>query len=225
MMMKNKFVLVTMTCLLMILGCQNKNPDVHKDPLDENYRLIDRGDYSQAISRLSDLSQQDQRPQVRVALASAYAARAGIKVEQYWGFVIGFKAPLLKTDNIQVNATIDSLQKIAKKAKGQMDEHDMQALSGLIRALATWDRYQERIDAIPVVTGDSLTDLDRAVEVLANVQTPGGRLYRAILNLILFKSYVVASKDYWSSFDQVVKRVISGDIQNLCQYNFNVLLG
>jgi len=221
---RSRFVLVTMTILIALISCQNKESERNKDPLDENYKLIDRGSYSEAITNLTELAKKDSRPQVRVALGSAYAARGGIKVDQYWGFVVGFKAPLVKPENVQVNGTIESLQRIVKQADGNIAPKDMKALGGLIRTLAVWDLYKDRVEAIPVVQGEAIQDLNRAVNVLASVNTPGGRLYRGILNLILFKSYVTASQDFWEKFNEAIKEVLAGNLKALCKMDFEELL-
>lgn len=191
--LKYKIVLFTMTCLLAASACQNKLAESRKDPLDENYKLIDRGSYSEAIESLKELSLRDPRPQVQVALGSAYAARGGIKVDQYWGFVIGFQSPLVKEE----------------KPKD----------------LSVWDQYKGRLEAIPVVSDPkALKDLHHAVDTLAAVPTPGGRLYRAILNLILFKSYMVSSNGFWEKFGGVVPRLLDGDTAALCEFDLDQLL-
>jgi hypothetical protein len=214
---------VAMTFLFSVLACQDNPAKRNKDPIDEDYKLIDRGSYSEAIDGLKALALTDKRPQVVVALGSAYAARAGIKVDQYWGFLVGFKAPLVKADNVEANGTIDSLQHILKQANGHIDPNDMKALGGVIRTLAVWDLYKDRVDAIPTVQGESLKDLHRAVDVMADVQTPGGRLYRAILNLIIFKSYVINSQDFWARFNHAVSDVVKGDTRALCEFDFSEL--
>jgi hypothetical protein len=222
--MQTKFALGVLTCLMVFGGCQRDTAEPQRDPLDKNYQLIDKGDYEGAIRELQNLAAQDQRPAVRVALASAYAAHGGIRVENYWGFVIGFKAPLVPPESIPANATIESLQKIAKQARGDLDPRDLKALGGIVNALAVWDRYKDRVDAIPVVTGAALADVQMAAEILKTVQTPGGRLYRAILNLILFKSYISASQGLWDQFNAVLQDLLRGRIEVLCKFNFDQIL-
>jgi hypothetical protein len=214
--LKTTLALVAMTFVFAFSGCQNKETE-RKEPLDESYKLIDRGSYSEAIQNLQDLSVTDKRPQVLVALGSAYAARGGIKVAQYWGFVVGFKAPLVKDENKQVKDTVKGLQH-------NLNDKDADALGGILRTLAVWDDYKERIDAIPVVSGEALKDLGRAVDVLEQVHTPGGRLYRAILNLILFKSYIAASQGVWDEFNAAIGDVLNGNTEVLCKYDFRVFM-
>ncbi len=224
--MKNyvKWALGVLTVLLVSGGCQrNKTEPVH-DPLDTNYKLIDKGDYDGAIRELQRLSLADPRPAVKVALASAYAARGGIRVENYWGFVIGFDAPLVPPDSIPENATVESLQKIAKQARGDIDPRDLNALGGIVKSLSVWERYKDRVDAIPVVSGAALADVQVAAETLKAVQTPGGRLYRAILNLILFKSYITASQALWDQFNAVIGELLAGHIEVLCKFDFEKIL-
>ncbi|MBS1971008.1 MAG: hypothetical protein JSU04_11910 [Bdellovibrionales bacterium] len=219
-----KLALGVLTVLLVSGGCQRDKTEPDRDPLDANYQLIDKGDYDGAIRELQKLALEDQRPSVKVALASAYAARGGIRVENYWGFVIGFDAPLVPPDSIPTNATIESLQKIAKQAKGDIDPRDLNALGGIVNALSVWERYKDRVDAIPVVTGAALADVQIAAETLKTVQTPGGRLYRAILNLILFKSYITASQGLWDQFNAAIAELLAGHIEVLCKFDFEKIL-
>lgn len=219
-----KVALWVLTSLLVLGGCQKDKAEPQRDPLDAQYKLIDRGEYDQAISELQKLSLEDARPTVKVALASAYAARGGIRVEDYWGFVIGFEAPLVPPGTVPSNATIESLQKIAKQAKGDIDPRDLKALGGIVNALSVWERYKDRVDAIPVVTGAALADVQIAAETLKSVQTPGGRLYRAILNLILFKSYVHSSQGLWDQFNEALQELINGNLEVLCKFNFEQIL-
>lgn len=222
-MKRTNWAIVAFISLSLLLGCQKDQPEKAQDPLNESYKLIDRGEYSQAINQLQQLSRSDARPQVRVTLASAYAARGGIKVEQYWGFVVGFKTPLVTPENVTVNSTVTSLQKIAKQLNGKIDPKDLQALGGVVNAVAVWDRYKDRIDAIPVVQGKELEDVRTAVVTLTDIRTPGGHLYRAILNLILFKSYVTSSDKYWKDFNRAIEEVLKGNILALCQFDFEFL--
>lgn len=219
-----RIALGVLTSLLVLGACQRDKAEPARDPLDAQYKLIDRGEYDQAISELQELVAQDQRPEVKVALASAYAARGGIRVEDYWGFVIGFDAPLVPPGTVPTNATIESIQKIAQQAKGDIDPRDLKALGGLVNALAVWERYKDRVDAIPVVSGAALADVQVAAETLKTVQTPGGRLYRAILNLILFKSYITSSQGLWDQFNEAIQDLINGNIDVLCKFNFEQIL-
>ncbi|HEY8270103.1 MAG TPA: hypothetical protein VIG33_04395 [Pseudobdellovibrionaceae bacterium] len=199
--------------------------EVSKDPLDEGYKLIDQGKYSEAIQELQSLSLRDFRPSVKVALASAYAARGDIRVEHYWGFVIGFATPLVSSESSLESSHIESLQKIIKETHHRdANRQDLQALEDLMEAATVWDQYKNRLDAIPSVSGEALMDLKSAVDILGGVQTPGGRLYRAILNLILFKSYITASGGFWLDYNKVIEQVLRGENQVLCQFNFKELL-
>jgi hypothetical protein len=221
---KVKLVLGALVSLLLFCACQKDRAEAGRDPLDENYELIDRGDCSQAIQNLQELSLMDSRPAVRVALASAYAARGGIRIESYWGFIIGFAAPLIPPDSIPVNGGIVGLQKFAKQTKGNIGPLEVKALGGIMSAMTVWDRYKDRVDAIPVVSGQALIDLRLAIDALGMDKTPGGRLYRGILNLILFKSHITAAGSFWIDFNKVIEQLVKGNIQVLCRFNFDELL-
>lgn len=203
--------------MFFLTACQNQGGfGSADDSLDEGYKYIDQGDYDQAISKLEILAQKDPRPAVKVALASAYAARGGIRVENYWGFAIGFENPLVTEPPISTSARLVGVR--------GLNAREVQALGGIIHTMAVWERYKERVDAIPVVEGKALWDLKAAVRVLRAVETPGGRLYRAILNLILFKSYLSASQGLWDEFNKIIADLVSGNIEVLCRFEFENIL-
>lgn len=210
--------------LLLLVSCQKDRAAVFKDPLDEGYQLIDSGNYSQAIEHLQELSQRDFRPQVRVALASAYAARGGIRVGQYWGFVVGFKAPLVTLESLKVNSSVESVQKISQQLKGNLDPRDLKALGDIVNVLVLWERYKDRVEAIPIVSGSAQADVQSAVEILTSVSTPGGRLYRAILNLILFKSHLHSVEGGWKEFGKSLEQLLAGRLEVLCELSFEGML-
>jgi len=216
--LNTKIALGVLTSLLVFGGCQQqRQAQPPHDPLEAHYRLLDRGEYNRAIYELQKLSREDARPTVKVALASAYAARAGIRVSDYWGFLIGFEAPLMHSEAEPANATLAGLQKISK----QVDAQDLKALGGLVHSMVVWEQYKDRVEAIPVVSGaSSLEDMQRAIETLQSVSTPGGRLYRAVLNLILFKSYVSLSQGLWDRFSEALQDLVGGRIEVLCSFDF-----
>lgn len=220
-----KWALSALITLILLGACQNNRVEKSRDPLGESYKLIDRGEHSQAIRELQGLLGRDGRPEVRVALASAYAAQAGVRVGDYWGFVIGFEAPELLPGTFPQNSSIERLKKFAKQLRGEKGQREIKALGGLLEGVSVWEQYQERVEAIPIVSGAALTDLRQAVEVLSPVQTPGGHLYRAILNLILFKSYLIQSGGFWLELDTVVERIMDDEIEVLCQFDVGRLIG
>lgn len=214
-----KTVLLLFLGWMLVSACQNEPATRREDPLAKGYQQIDRGEYDLAISDLTQLSQKDPRPEVLVTLASAYAARGGVKVADYWGFVIGFKAPLVNSEALPVSEAAKSLQKIARQTKGKLKPEEAEAFGGIMKALALWELYKDRIDAIPTSDGERARDLATATRILERVQTPGGRLYRAILNLILFKSAVVASDGSWDEFEAAVTEALKGDADKLCTFD------
>jgi hypothetical protein len=198
-------------------ACQNSSSSRAQDPLAKQYQHIDRGEYSEAINELTDLAARDPRPEVLVTLASAYAARAGVKVAQYWGFVVGFKTPLLKANDFGEPTPAPGTAIASGSIAAFADTPEAQGLANLV---TLWGRYQVRIDAIPVVRGSAHDDLTSAVEVLSRVQTPGGRLYRAILDLILFKSAIVAEEKPLKEAGAMLTKVARGESAPLCSFNF-----
>ena len=56
-----------------VVACDSR--PITQDDLDEGIQKIDEGRFDKAIEELADLSYRDLRPDVRVALATAYVER------------------------------------------------------------------------------------------------------------------------------------------------------
>lgn len=188
--------------LIAVVACAPKeDSSVQRDPLETGYRLIDKGQYTDAISHLEDLSRQDPRPEVKEALASAYAARAGLQIETYWSFIVGFQAPLLSLD--RVNSRLPSLKvnAILGQLDGKVPGSRSSGLAELARVISTLDLWQEKIDRIPSLKGTAREDAERALAVLQDTPRAGGRLYRALLGLVAFKSDLSVGFEAWNKIE------------------------
>jgi hypothetical protein len=188
-----------------------KDTALDKDPLETGYRLIDKGETSEAIAHFEELATKDERIQVKEALASAYSARAGIHVDNYWGFLVGFQAPLLQMQSLKTARTVSQARRILTQLEGHRELHGHQGLAELAQVVAAFEMWMNRIESLPVVAGDARRDIDRAMRVLFNDNRGGGRLYRALLGLVTLKSDLTVGFESWSQIDVQLTRV---DLKN-----------
>lgn len=210
--MLKQTISVIFLCLFIVSCDSQKERHEQRDPLQDAYRMIDRNEPSAAIDYLQALQKKDHRSEVKMALASAYAARGGIRVEDYWGFAIGFKAPVLNIDKIEATPEMDRLRKILNQMNGQLDSAQMNSLGGLVRALAAFEIYKERIHSIPTIDQDKRADVIQAISVLNEVPTRGGKLYRSILQLMIIKTQL---SEGFQSWDLIQRQAEQLQLHNL----------
>ncbi|HRO66624.1 MAG TPA: hypothetical protein PL182_03560, partial [Pseudobdellovibrionaceae bacterium] len=70
--------------------------------------------------------------------------------------------------------------------------------SKLARFISVLGEWQERVDRLPTVSEFQRDDLREALRILENHKSPGGRLYRALLGLILLKSEISDGFSGWN---------------------------
>ncbi|MBX3041296.1 MAG: hypothetical protein KF789_11375 [Bdellovibrionaceae bacterium] len=198
--MKRKISFLFLAMALALVACQPREQELTGgDPLEESYRLIDKGEYNQAIQSLEELASRDSRPAVVEALASAYAARAGVLVSRYWGAVVGFKAPLIQSQESRLEGLSGQALRVLSQVEGRKDLTGADEFSKLARFLSVLGEWQERIDRLPTIPARQRDDLREALGILENHKAPGGRLYRALLGLILLKSEINDGFTGWES--------------------------
>lgn len=179
-----------------------RDPSIDKEPLEKAHRSIDRGDYDSAISYLEDLSRRDGRPEVRQTLAAAYAGRAGLHVEKYWGFLVGFQAPLLRPEDLQSTSSFSQLRKLFTGVETKSLPEKAPPVAHLGQSMATFELWRQRMDTLPSLDPQQLADLERAVAVLEGSPKAGARLYRALLGLTLLKTEVATGFTGWAQVQQ-----------------------
>lgn len=184
-----------------------KIDDLGDDPLIEADRAIDRGQYDRAIARLEELSRRDPRPRVRETLASAYAARAGLSVQKYWGFLVGFQAPLLNLERVETSPAVRSARRVLDQLDGHVEADSSRPFGQLARFFGTLELWSDRIDRLPTVPAAKRADVERALTVLKDIPSRGGRLYRALLGLIVFKTDITNGFDKWADVERHLRKL------------------
>lgn len=154
--------------IVFLMSCQNKEkPLSQKQSLAKGFSLIDQGHYDGAIDYFSQLLQKDSHPHVQIALASAYAARAGIKFEQLYAFIVERKVQPFSV----------SLSELP------IEQQTIELIENLAKYTDHWSR-------VPVVQGERYIDLYSALSTIGSSSEPGVRLYAAGLRVVLLKSTI-----------------------------------
>jgi hypothetical protein len=179
-----------------LLGCQGQKNE-QTDPVTAAHKQIDKGDYTGAINTLEDVHKSDPRPQVKMSLASAYAARAGVKLEQLWTFVEILKAPPITIQVILKHPVYEQTRKFILENALRMPESFKNDLKTVGKTMAAFDLYRARVEMLPYVSEAGRSDLERAVQILASSPTKGSKLYRAVLNLIVLRSDLKDGFNVW----------------------------
>lgn len=168
--------------------------------------FIDNGDYGSAILILEDVLKNEtykNNADVRLVLASAYAGRAGVKVENYWDYLIGFDAfaknrkpesyPNLIPSNLIPDTTDQKTRDLLRLWNEQYG--DLQKL-------------QAKAEKIPLIDRDQRKGLMRARVLLADVDSGTAKLYRSLLSAVVVKSEFIEGEKILKSW--------SNDSYDLC---------
>ena len=146
-------------------------------------KRIDENDPDAAIAMLKNRAQ---TTRLKMILASAYAARAGIKVETFWGYTVGYENFVETTAGTRGANVFNTKNPEASADDGENANSEL--LSRINQISVDLQRVRLRFDEIPYMEYERRDDLYRALEVLQDTPTKGAKLYRAILGMILIKS-------------------------------------
>jgi hypothetical protein len=207
---------------------------VHRDtsePMDAGFLKIDREDYDGAIAYFEDLISKDPRPQVRIALATAYAGRAGLKVESFWDFAKAMRQePVTKESLVQHPFYIRNKQNIAD-LEPLLSEQTRNDLSTLFEMMSALDIYRGRIETVPYVQRSRRPDVEKAIQILNDIPDPGGRVYRAVLSGTYLRSELEDGFDIWGTIEARINEAFRNPIESISIFctpvtgNFAVWLG
>ena len=158
---------------------------------------INKSNYTGAVATLREAKKIDPKnPKISIMLASSFAGIANILVADYWGFVVGYE-PLI--DGLKKNeGSLQSFGFFDFSILPSLDEASgIEFWKNIRKFLGQVDFTLAFLQKIPPVNSEQYYYLSLATKELEDVFTPGGRLYRAILNLILLRS----------SFDEMSKHL------------------
>ncbi|MGZ3801438.1 MAG: hypothetical protein ACXVCL_14825 [Bdellovibrio sp.] len=186
--------------LILFVSCKAKEEPVTREKLlSKGFSLIDEKQYDQAIKYFEDLHQVDPHYHVKIAWASAYAARAGVRLEQIYSFTaiknISFNSPL--------EASIYNL----------VDDKKIKEILMIIA------KYLEHWNKVPILSGENLSDIFSAIKILETTEQSGARLYCAVLRVIFIKSSVIEVLKNWNpscSYKEAARAILE-QLLFLCQ--------
>lgn len=192
--------------ILASFGCNRSQTRESSEPhVEEAYELIDHGQYTEAIDLFWTLLQNEDTPTIRIGLASAYAARAGILVQSYWDLIL----PLIKT---QPDTQRDKVEKFKKEWKLLILKLPNEAQATLasneekiFKAYENLENFKTRFEKIPLLTGiDQVGDISMAKSIIKDVPSRGTHLYRALLSLVLLR---YEANESLNQFNQTIKTI------------------
>lgn len=186
---------------------------IEQDPYEIGYSQIDQGQYEQAISTFQQIHSRTPSLRSELGLASAYAARAQIKVDSYWGFVVGFDMPLMSLESLQSSESLARFKNILNQFSNEKPYVlKTKQLQEFVQNLNQLEILLARLNSIPVLTPAQIADVDRALDILKNHSKEKSHAsYRAILGLIVIKTKLVQGFDQW---DKIVSDLSQLDFEH-----------
>ncbi|MGE0632500.1 MAG: tetratricopeptide repeat protein [Pseudobdellovibrionaceae bacterium] len=170
----NKILLLSFCAFLALNGC-GRLEKKSESPQLKSYKLIDAGRSDEAIVLMErELEANPENRSYRMTLASAYAHKAGFKIQKL--------LPLIK--NGKPLPSWKSIQKAnAKKSKTEL------ATLKLSWHLRNYLHFMETYRSIPDIHEDKIGYLRAAIETMQVLEKPYPEeaLYRTVLNVLLLK--------------------------------------
>lgn len=194
-----------------IWACQDSSNSQSQSVLNESYRKIDQGDCQGAIRDLQALLPKDPRRQVREALASAHAACAGVKIENFFDFVKSLQAPPITQEGLRKHILYINGKKELDAKKTLLSKDFQKDVGTLLEITSALDLYRQKIETLPYVSDSGRVHLISAIEVLDPVPAKGTRLYRAALLLVLVRSEFQDGFVSWTDLEEKIKQL---DVKN-----------
>ncbi|XGC79898.1 hypothetical protein ACES2L_11210 [Bdellovibrio bacteriovorus] len=153
--------------IFFVVSCQSKEePTTRKDQLSKGFSFLDQGRHSEAIQYFENLVKKDPHFHVRLALASAYSARAKIDIKKLISVVA---------------LTEISVQK--SFVKNNFEQSTLQALQAL-------EEFHQAWSMLPALSNLEREDVRKALEVLKDDPKPAVRLYSAALRTLQLNAVI-----------------------------------
>jgi tetratricopeptide (TPR) repeat protein len=172
----------------LFLACSDEN-NTNKSEYDLANRYITEGQYNAAIALMeSRVTAVPQDNEARRVLASAYAARAGIFMGQYFDIMAQIVERIKKAEDYLNSVSI--FDQLEKDASGNTQKSIFSTLERIYRAIFNVQQIIGIFALIPELTEEQKRDLSTAVKVMSHNDsfTQGALLYRGMLRLVLLKN-------------------------------------
>lgn len=209
------FSMLLGTCSLSILSCQQNPSDSQESEnavISKAHRMMDESNFDGAVRYLDSKSAQwSSSERFLITWASAYALRAGLRVENYWDLVVGFDAFAPQRAPLPAEAPLIGQDKIPK----ELGEEEKKILTRLNDTWKDFRELQRQADKIPLLSKSSTGDLSRARDILSSTQSRGSRLYRALVIVTYLKADLVQADEWFQSAQSKSNPLCSAELQYL----------
>lgn len=181
--LKHTQTLILATTLLLATACAPKKSNQHEDFVLQSYRLIDEQRTSEAIALLErELINDPGNYSYKIVLASAYAHKAGFKIQK-------LVPTIMQIDKL--NKSTEKKENVQKETSQKSKDNGANNTTLQIAALfSKISGALEAYSSIPVINRDESTYLVHAIRILndlAGELKPEDAVYKAILEVVLFK--------------------------------------
>lgn len=175
-------ILLLLVASFLVTGGCAPQKSMNEAPLTRAYRLIDSQRDDEAIEYLNQLIQKDSNQDYQVALASAYAHKAGVKIQKFAGLV---------GDSQKISDLPQDLKLVDDKEKELTFKIDDFA-NNLSNLLVKYSKILTVYAAIPSVSSENSMYLEEAIKIMESIEKPrpSDAIYRAILRVVQFKHFV-----------------------------------
>ncbi|WP_374029985.1 hypothetical protein [Bdellovibrio bacteriovorus] len=199
--MQKRLKIPLIVVIFLLSSCQPKEEVVTREKLlSQGFAMMDQGRNDEAISYFEDLVQKDPHFHVKLALASALAARAGVKIQEIYSFVA------VRSFEVK-QVSLSSLP---------LDKQTRELLKEVSRFSAHWEK-------IPALAKSGRRDIHAALKVLQEEKAPGARLYAATLRVILLKSSIQEGMQNWEIKEK--RRVCLEDLKVYVEWSLRIVEG
>jgi hypothetical protein len=186
---KQRIFLLIIAVMVFLPGCK-KNQHHTEEVTVKAYRLIDEQRTSEAIDLLEDVLKRNfKNNDVKFVLASAYAHKAGIKIQKLVPTITQlykFKNFNKKINKVNKKPNLNVQDDTTTKSNSEVEISASVFLNKMAAVLDTFD-------AIPSVNNQQVEFLMHAIDLITSIgsqMTQEQALYKAILEVILFK-YII----------------------------------
>ncbi|MGZ3691000.1 MAG: hypothetical protein ACXVAX_05840 [Pseudobdellovibrio sp.] len=192
--------------LLFLIACQAERKN---DPFLDALEKIDQGQYSQAIQKLEVLRSNNPSASVTMALASAYAGRAGIETRDFLNFAAALEGNPLTNAHLEELDSYKRNQANVAVLTPLLPVATQQQLTDFFLSWAALEVYREKLAIYPYASSEKRPDLESAVSVLSESAEPGAKLYQATLLAVLVRSETDDGFDIWNSLGNPFTEILA----------------
>lgn len=192
-----------------LLSCQSREDKEEPSIEQEALNLIKNHQYDEALEKLNLALANNPSDHISQLIASTYAAKAGIFVEDYWDFISAYNTPDLKEQDQDLSQSADyqNLKDILKKLDSSELSKNSQALDELLKNMTTVKIYAQKIEVIPIVSESQEQDIQNGLNVLESTKSPGAKLYGSLLWLILIRKSLSQGIGVWENSVEHLRKI------------------